>query len=287
MRGSLLMVVAMACFAVEDALIKTLGGAVPAAQILWVLGGGGALVLALWLRLSGRPLWVRGLGRPRVMMRTAADGLGGMMFVPALLLAPLSLVSAVIQATPLVVAMGAALVLGDRVGPRRWAAILAGFAGVLLILRPWGAAFDPYVLLAVGGMLMLSVRDLATKGLPPDLSGAHLSMLAFAAFVPAGAILHLALGIAPVWPDPREAGTLALCLAIGLGGYVTIVAATREGDAAVISSFRYSRMLFALILAVAIFGERPDAWTLLGVAVVVAAGLYTLIREARLRASPS
>ncbi|MBM2576434.1 DMT family transporter [Jannaschia sp. Os4] len=286
LRGCALMVGAMACFALEDALIKTLQGAIPAAQILWVLGGGGALVLAAWLRATGRPLWLPGLAHRRVVLRTVADGIGGAMFVPALLLAPLATVSAVIQATPLVVAMGAALFLGMRVGPRRWAAILVGFAGVLLILRPGGDSFDPYVLLAVGGMLMLSVRDLATKGLPPDLSGAHLSMLAFAAFVPAGVALHLALGVAPVRPSGGEAATLAACLAIGLLGYVTIVAATREGDIAVISSFRYSRMLFALVLAALMFGERPDRWTLAGVGIVIAAGLYTLIREARLRASP-
>ena len=281
LRGCALMTASMACFACEDALIKSLGGRVPAAQIIWMLGLGGTFALGALLLARGRALWAPGLGGRRVALRTLADAAGAAMFVPALVLVPLATASAVIQATPLVVALGAALFLGQRVGPRRWAAIAAGFGGVLLILRPGGAAFDPAVLLAVGGMLALAVRDLATRGLPPTLSGMHLSMLAFAAIVPAGAALQLALGQPVVAPTAPQWAILGGCLAFGLTGYVAIVGATRAGDIAVVSSFRYARMLFALALAALFFGERPDAATLAGIAVVVAAGLYTLVREAR------
>ena len=283
LRGCALMCVAMGCFAVEDAFIKTLGGDIPAAQIIWTLGIGGTVVLAAVLRLQGRPLWVHGMARPAVLLRSAADAVGAAMFVPALVLVPLATASAVIQATPLVVAMGAALFLGLPVGWRRWAAIATGFGGVLLILRPGGAAFDPAVLLAVGGMLALAVRDLATRGLPADLSGVLLSMWAFAAIVPAGLALQWALGAPIVVPDATQWAILGGCLSMGLLGYVAIVAATRAGDIAVVSSFRYARMLFALIIAAVAFGERPDLATLAGAAIVIGAGLYTLIREARLR----
>ena len=283
LRGCALMVVAMGCFAVEDAAIKTLGGRIPAAQIVWMLGLGGALTLALVLIARRQPLWVPQLASPRIVLRSLADAAGATMFVPAVVLIPLATASAVIQATPLVVAMGAALFLGQRVGWRRWTAIAVGFGGVLLILRPGADSFDPAVLLAVGGMLALAVRDLATRGAPPALSGLLLSMVAFAVIVPPGLALQAVLGQAVVAPSAVEWATLAGCLAFGLLGYVAIVGATRAGDIAVVSSFRYSRMLFALLLAWLLFGERPDGPTLAGIAIVVGAGLYTLIREARTR----
>ena len=141
------------------------------------------------------------------------------------------------------------------------------------------------MLLALGGMLGLAARDLATRRMPAIISGPRLSLHAFAALVPTGIILQL-LQAAPVrLPAAAEVGILALCVGIGMAGYLTIVAATRAGDISVVSSFRYSRMLFALAIGMAVFGERPDATTILGVAIVIASGLYTLVREARLRAA--
>lgn len=283
LRGAALMVAAMACFAVEDALIKGLAGAIPPAQIIWMLGLGGAAAFAVWLQASGQRAWSPLYLHRHVLMRSGFEVCGTMCFVSALALIPLALASAVIQATPLVVAVGAALFLGATVGWRRWLAISVGFAGVLIIIRPGGTAFEPATLLAVGGMLGLAARDLATRRMPAQVSGARLSLHAFAALVPAGLALQALQGRSVVVPDAGQFGILALCVGIGMAGYLTIVGATRLGDISVVSSFRYSRMLFALIVGGLAFGERPDRWTLIGVAIVIAGGLYTLIREARLR----
>ncbi|WGH78473.1 DMT family transporter [Jannaschia ovalis] len=287
LRGAALMVVAMACFAVEDALIKGLTATLPATQIIWMLGLGGALAFAAWLAATGRGVWSAQYLHRTVLMRSGCEVFGTLCFVSALALIPLALASAVIQATPLVVAMGAALFLGAPVGWRRWAAIAVGFAGVMLIIRPGAAGVEPGVLLAVGGMLGLAARDLVTRTMPGAVSGPRLSLHAFAALVPTGLALQLLLAAPFVMPSGAEIGILAIGVAIGMGAYLTIVAATRMGDIAVISSFRYSRMLFALLLGVTFFGERPDAATLAGVTIVIASGLYTLIREARLRRAAS
>ncbi|WP_179379616.1 DMT family transporter [Jannaschia marina] len=282
-RGAMMMIAAMACFAVEDAFIKGLAGVFSPAQIIWMLGLGGTLAFAVWLALSGKGAWSPLYLHRRVLLRSVFEVFGTLCFVSALAAIPLALASAVIQATPLVVAMGAALFLRARVGWRRWLAILIGFGGVLVILRPGGASFDQATLLAVGGMLGLAARDLATRTMPAEISGARLSLHAFAALVPAGLILQALSGAPVVVPNALQAGILALCVGIGMLGYLTIVAATRLGDISVVSSFRYSRMLFALIVGGLAFGERPDLWTLVGVGIVIATGLYTLIREARLR----
>ncbi len=287
LRGAALMTLAMGLFAAEDALIKGLSGAFSAAQIIWMLGLGGTLAFAAWMAASGRGVWSPVYLQRAVLRRSVFEVIGALCFVSALALIPLSLASAVIQATPLVVALGAALFLGARVGWRRWLAILVGFGGVLLILRPGSDSFDPATLLAVGGMLSLAVRDLATRTIPGTVSGARLSIHAFAALIPAGLILQAVLGIPVATPNAAQLGILALCVGIGMAAYLAVVSAMRAGDIAVVSSFRYTRMLFALLIAFAFFNERPDAATLVGVAIVIASGVFTLVREARLARAAS
>lgn len=285
LRGAVLMVAAMALFAVEDGLIKGLSATFPAAQIIWMLGIGGLATVTMFLKAKRLPLWTPDYLRRRVLLRSGCEMAGSLCFVSSLALIPLSLASAVIQATPLVVAMGAALFMGAKVGWRRWLAISVGFAGVLVIIRPGAGAFEPAILLALGGMLFLSARDLVTRSMPRAVTGLRLSLHAFAALVPGGLALQFALGAPLVIPDTTALAMLALCITIGTIGYLTIVAATRIGDIAVVSSFRYTRMLFALVVGMSVFGERPDRATLIGVAIVIASGLYTMIREARMRAA--
>lgn len=205
------------------------------------------------------------------------------MFVTSLTLIPLTTASAVIQATPLVVAMGAAVFLGQSVGWRRWLAILVGFVGVMIIIRPGMEGFMPATLLAVGGMLGLAARDLFTRGLTVQLSGPQLGTHTFALIVPAGILLTLFRGQALVMPDAREWFILLGAVIIGMIAYLTIVAATRGGNAGIISSFRYSRMIFALIIGYFIFAEVPDAATLIGAAIIIVSGIYTVWRETLLR----
>ncbi|UWQ16582.1 DMT family transporter [Jannaschia sp. M317] len=282
-RGAGLMTVAMALFAIEDSLIKTLSGAFAPAQIVWMLGLGGALAFAIWLRLRGQPLWRSSFLEPQVLIRTGAEAVGSVLFISALAMVPLALAAAVLQATPLMVALGATLFLGVQVGWRRWVAILVGFGGVLIMLRPWSTGFEPAAFLAVGGMVALAIRDLATRRIPVLTSGVSLSLVAFASLVPAGFLVQVIQKTPFIPPDLAQVGILAACVAIGMAGYLCIVAGTRLGDIAIVSSFRYTRMLFALIMAVTFFGERPDGWTLVGVVIVIASGVFTLWREARAR----
>ncbi|WP_373635411.1 DMT family transporter [Yoonia sp. SS1-5] len=282
-RGAALMVLAMACFAIEDALIKSLTSTIPIGQILAAVCAGGLLIFVSWFLIKGIPLWQPEYLDRKVMLRSAFDVAGSVMFVTALSRIPLTTASAVIQATPLVVAMGAAVFLGQQVGWRRWIAIIIGFLGVLIIIRPGMAGFNSATLLAVGGMLGLAARDLLTRALRVSLSGPQLATHTFALIVPAGVLLSLTQGNSWVVPDMRQSLILVGCVVIGVAAYLAIVAATRHGNAGVISSFRYSRMIFALILGVMFFDEIPDAATLIGASIVIGSGLFTLMREARLR----
>ncbi|QIR85571.1 DMT family transporter [Paracoccus sp. AK26] len=283
LRAALLMVLAMAAFACEDALLKGLSGRIPTGQLLAVIGFAGMAVFGLWIAFSPEGLRLRNLLRPQVALRNLCEGVCAITFVTALATGDLSIASAILQAQPLLMTLGAALFLGEQVGWRRWMSIAVGFAGVLLIVKPGTAAFEFSSVLAIIAVVTLAVRDLVTRRLPPEVGSGLLSAGAFGSMGVAGLVL-LAVGAQqPIAPSAGQGALMAATLCFGLLGYITMVIATRIAEIAVIAPFRYSRLLFAMLLAVAVFGERPDAATLLGAALIAGAGIYSMWREARLR----
>ncbi|SNR24697.1 DMT family transporter [Paracoccus sediminis] len=283
LRAAILMVVAMAAFAAEDALLKGLSGGVPTGQLLAVVGFGGMVVFALWVALGPEGMRPRNLLRPAVMLRNLCEGVCAITFVTALATGDLSVASAILQAQPLLMTLGAALFLGEQVGWRRWLSIAAGFVGVLMIVKPGTAAFEFSSVLAIIAVMTLAVRDLVTRRLPPEVGSGLLSAGAFGSMGIAGLALMILGGQEGVAPSAGQGALMAATLGFGIAGYITMVIATRIAEIAVIAPFRYSRLLFALLLAVTIFGERPDALTLAGAALIAGAGIYSMWREARLR----
>ena len=279
LRGAAVMTLAMGLFAIEDAFIKWVSGEVTVGFIILVIGVIGFVLFAAIARAQGHALWSAELATRPVGLRIAGEAVGTLCFVSALALVPLATVIAIFQSGPLIVTLGAAMFLGAPVGWRRWSAIIVGFIGVLIIVRPGTVAFDPYLLLCVGAAIGLSIRDLATRAVPSTVPSMVLAAHGLAAIIPVGGVLLLWTGGSPL---PSGLGLTGLVLALfsGLAGYYAIVTAMRLGDVAVVTSFRYTRLLFGLIIAVVIFKERPYALTLVGAAIVLASGIYTLMREA-------
>lgn len=281
LRGSALMVLAMAGFALEDFFVKLLSVQLPVGQILMMLGTSGCLVFAVFTKLGRGKIFTRVLWTPAVMLRNLGEIIAAVCYVTALALADLSTVSAILQATPLAVTIGAALFMGAQVGWRRWSAILVGMAGVLLIVRPGMDAFDASSIFAIVSVVGLAIRDLATRAIPPSVSSIQLSCYAFGTMVPTGAVMLMFHGdLTPL--EPLNWAYLFGAMVFGVIAYYFIVGAMRIGEVAAVTPFRYSRLIFALILGMALLGERPDMWTLIGAAIIIASGLYTLIREQRL-----
>lgn len=281
LRGALLMTLAMAGFALEDMFIKLLSGAIPVGQILVMLGASGAVVFGLFATAKGQKLFSADMASRAMVIRNIGEVVGTVGFVLGFVLASLSTASAILQATPLVVTLGAALFLGAQVGWRRWLAILVGLFGVMLIVRPGMAGFEPASLWAVLGVLGLATRDLATRAAHTRISGFQMSAWAFGLMAPTGALMMWVMGTAPVIPDTTRLALLACALLVGVVAYYMVVAAMRVGDIPVVTPFRYTRMIFALLIALTVFGERPDALTYIGAAIIIAAGLFTLWRETR------
>jgi drug/metabolite transporter (DMT)-like permease len=149
LRAIALMVLSMAGFAVEDMLIKYIALEMPTGQFLMLIGAGGALIFTLMAWKQGQAVLSADFLRPTIIIRNLGEVIGTLGFVTALVLTPLSSASAILQATPLAVTLGAALFLKEAVGWRRWSAILIGFGGVVAVIRPGLDGFQPASLFAV------------------------------------------------------------------------------------------------------------------------------------------
>jgi drug/metabolite transporter (DMT)-like permease len=274
------MILAMAGFAVEDMFLKSVTAHLPLGQALLIFGLSGMAFFALLTRRRGEALFHPALVSRPMLVRSGFEVTGRLFYSLAIALTPLSVASAILQATPLVVVAGAALVFGEPVGWRRWTAITLGFVGVLVILRPGLDGFSLMSLVTVIGLLGFAGRDLATRAAPMVLSNRQLGLYGLAMLALAGAIL-LAVEGGARWPDATAALQLAAMTVFGIFAYNALTIAMRTGEVAVVTPFRYTRLVFAMILGIAVFGERPDLLTLTGVALIVGAGIYTLLRSRR------
>jgi drug/metabolite transporter (DMT)-like permease len=281
LRGILFMILSMACFAVEDTFIKLLSARLPATQILFSVGFGGALItLALAVTLNVN-LADKILLNKHVISRTIADLFGALFFTSAMVLIPMSLLASILQATPLFVTLGAAILLGEKVGWRRWSAIFIGFLGIIIILQPGYGSFQLVSLLGLAAVLCLALRDVVTRDMATEIPTLTVTFYACLAMGSAGFIAYPFFGT-PIMPTTFEAILLVCAAIIGVTGYFLIVLATRKGDVSVIAPFRYSRLLFSLVLASLILGEMLTLPILLGGLLVVSSGIYTFGRERRL-----
>jgi drug/metabolite transporter (DMT)-like permease len=287
-RGILAMNVAMCAFVVNDSLVKALTAGLPLGEIMFARGlvaTTGLVALCLWT--GDFVAWPR-LANRMVAFRLVGEIGATLFFLTGLMRLPIGITSAIFQVTPLAVAAGAAIFLGERVGWRRWTAILVGFAGVMIIIRPGPEGFDTSALLILGSVGFVVLRDLATARMPPTIP-TFLAALSTSVVVTVVALLLIpfepALSRQPVW-RPITLAEFGLVAGAGVSllvGYVLLTVAMRTGEMATVAPFRYSLLIWAFLIGIVFFGERPDALTLVGAAIVVGTGLYTVQRE-RVRA---
>jgi len=278
-RAVVLMIFAMGAFAGVDTFMKLLTHALPVFEVVFLTSLGGALVFGLMTLLQGQRLWTRAFLAPAVMFRNASEVVGSIAIISALALAPLSLVTAINQSTPLIVTAGGALFLGEAVGLRRWSGVVIGFVGVVVMLQPDGSAGWPGMALAVLAALGMSARDLATRRLPAEVSTVQAGFWGLSSLVLAASAPALIQGWAPLTPwlvFLALSGVLTLVLA-----YYALTASLRLAAASSVAPYRYTRILFALVIGLVILGERPGLHVYLGAALVVGSGLYVFARQRR------
>ncbi|MGB3315213.1 MAG: DMT family transporter [Albidovulum sp.] len=278
LRGALFMTLAMAAFAINDSCMKAVTADLPLAQAIFLRGALAAAALGLIGLYRGRlRLRFARSDAQRLGLRSLGEVAATLIFLTALRHMPLANLSAIMQALPLAVTLSAALIMREPVGWRRMAAIGVGFCGVLLIVRPGTDGFDRWSLLALVSVAFVVVRDLSTRRLSPDVPSVSVAFLA-AISVTISAVFLLPFS------DWAVVGPTQSMLIIGaatflIAGYLLIVMAMRVGEIGLVAPFRYTALLFSIVLGWAAFSELPDAITLMGAAVIVATGIYTFYRE--------
>jgi S-adenosylmethionine uptake transporter len=281
-RGVFLMMAAMASFTLNDACMKAVGEELPLFQAILLRG----VLTSLLLLALARAMGGLRFDLPRrdwglVGLRTVGEIGAAYFFITALFHLPLANVTAIIQTIPLAVTLAGALFLREPLGWRRFTAILVGFGGVLLIVRPGTEGFTVYSVYALVSVVFVTLRDLATRRLSPGVSSFTVALSSAAGVALFGGAGALTQEWVPVSP---EAGLLLAGASLFIvGGYMFSVMVMRVGDLATVAPFRYTSLLFALLLGLVFFGEWPTGLTLLGAAIVAGSGIYTLLRERHLR----
>lgn len=281
-KGALLTVAATVGFTLNDAFMKALSDELSLSQALFLRGLAVTFLLAAVGQAVGALRWPPDrTDRHMLLLRGLADTVATYFFLSAVFNMPLANANAILQALPLTVTLGAALFFSEPLGWRRLTAIGIGFLGVLLIVRPGMEGFNVYGVYALVAVILITVRDLSARKMSPRVS----SLLA--ASVTSG-MVTLAFGAAAIFGQwnpvsPLAAAQLSGAVVSIFVGYFFAVAAVRVGEIGAVAPFRYSALVVALLVGVMAFDEWPGPLALLGAAVVVASGMFTLMREAALR----
>lgn len=281
-RGAIYMSIAMAGFGFNDMLVKTATKTLGTGEIILIRGAISSLLIFLLALRMGALRPIRTIRHPMLAFRVLAEVTATFTYIYALGQLPLANAGAILQFLPLAVTLGAAIFLGEPVGWRRWGAIIAGFIGVLLIIRPGPDGFSLASFLALGCVFAAAARDIATKRLPQGIPTVFVTLMTSLAVTVGAGIFIQPLG---GWHTPSGFEVLvlslsAVCLMIG---YLALISAMRTGEISFIAPFRYTYMIWALALSFTVFGDLPDILMLAGCAIVVASGIYTFYRENRRR----
>jgi drug/metabolite transporter (DMT)-like permease len=275
------MSVAMAGFVLNDTMMKLVFADLELFQSIFMRGLLLSLLIAV-VALRRHQLLYRPTPADKRMLGLRVIGEIGsaVCFLSALYHMPIANATAIIQAIPLAITLAAALFFGEQVGWRRYSAIAVGFIGVLIIVRPGAEGFTVYSFWAVASVGFMVLRDLATRRFShaiPSLYVAFMTAILTAAFA---GVVALTRDWQPL--TPHHLGLLSASAGFLFFGYLFSIKAMRMGEVAFVSPFRYTVLIWAIILGIFVFGEFPDEWTLIGAALVVVMGIYTFYRERRL-----
>jgi len=280
-RGVIAMTGAMASFVVNDALVKYVSQSLPGAQLIFIRGMFATILLLgiAWAMglLHGPGSRVREVLHRPVLIRSALDAAATLVYLTALFHLPLANATAINMATPLFIALLAVLWMGERIGPARWLAITAGFAGVLLIVQPRADGFNGYSLLCLFGTLLHAARDLFTRKIHVDMPSILITVGTAVSVTLLAGLTSLLQGWKPF--SVIQLGLLAAASVFLSGGYFLLIRAMRAGEISLVAPFRYTGLLIALGIGFVIWDEIPNAVAWGGIALLVGAGLYMLLAE--------
>lgn len=280
-RGILLLIAAMTGFIANDTFVKLASDDIPIPQIIVIRSLIALPIVLLFCWYQGVLRNLLELGDRFLWLRTIGEIGGNATFLTALARLDLATIIAISQLTPLAVTAAAALFMGEKVGIRRWSAIAIGFLAVLLVIRPGLEGFNVWSLLALSCVGFVVLRDLSSRAMARTVEPLTVTVVSLVTLVPLG----LALSAFEPWQTVTmrawaycagSAATLSVA-------YVLVVHAMRHGEISVVAPFRYVVLIWAILIQIAVFSTWPDAFTLIGSAILVATGIYTVYRERKVK----
>ncbi|GAA3861226.1 DMT family transporter [Celeribacter arenosi] len=282
-RGALLMAGAMAAFTFNDSFMKALLVDIPLSQALLMRGVLNVLMVFVAVAPFVDPVTVTMPRRDWVLivLRSFMEVGVAFTFLHAITTMPLANATAIMQTMPLVITIASALVFRDPLGWRRILAIIVGFCGVLLIVKPGTDGFSAGALWALAAVVAVTIRDLSVRGMSSAASTSTVTLCAVLAVVVVAGLSTL--GEDWVQLSTKNWGQLmgtAICVTVA---YVLSVVVMKVGEISFVSPFRYTALIWALLVGFFAFGEWPAISSLVGAAIIAATGIYTVIRETRLR----
>ncbi len=280
-RGAIALLFAMAAFVVNDALMKRLTEMMPVSEALLLRGGLTSLVMASALPfLAGWGGWAM-LRDRNVLLRSIFEALSALTFITALSQLPLGTVTAISMASPLLITVIGALWFNEGVGWRRWLAALVGFGGTLFIIRPSVEGINGYAVLAFLCCFVVAGRDVMTKRIGAKIPVVVIALGAALSITLVSGALSLTNLYDP-WTTPSATAWLLLAgsTVFVIVGNVLVVYAFRDVEVSVVAPFRYTVIIWALLLGWIGWGHTPDLLAVIGMSLIIGSGLYTLHREA-------
>ena len=277
-KGIILMLISMASFAVGDTFVKISGAFLSPAQIMFFLIAGGLIIFAIIAKFKGETLVDRRACSSVLLIRYCAEMVGLVAMIIGLTKIPLSVVGTVTQASPILVAAGAVIFFKEVISWRRWTSIFIGFVGVVLVIQPGGQNLDYAVIWAVVALVAFSIRDLVTRLTPPDIPSSSIATFTMIAAFPFTTAWVFLSG-EKFFPPEMDWAVVSSMIILGSFGYLLLITSLRLGELSAIMPFRYSRIVFLLILGFLVFGERPTASMLIGATLILISGVYIMWRE--------
>ncbi|MCP4071924.1 MAG: DMT family transporter [Hyphomicrobiales bacterium] len=282
-RGAVLMTLAMAGYGINDIIVKHAAASLELGQTLLIRGLFATLFIWLLARATGGLSPIRAVFQPAMIFRASAEMLATITFLLALFNMPIANATAILQASPLAVTLGAAIFFGEKFGWRRTAAIIIGFIGVIVVIRPGMEGFTIYSIAALTAVFFITIRDLSTRFISKKIPTLFIALFSSILVTMVGGGLSIFENWVHV--DMVSVGWLILASGFLILGYFCIAGAMRVGDIGVIIPFRYTILIYAIIAGIIFFDEIPDLMSIVGSLIIVGTGIFTVYRERLFRES--
>ena len=276
--GALIMTICMSAFVLNDAFVRLAGDSLPLAQILFIRGLITTAVLLFFAIYGGVfSLTISKKDKWRIFFRSIAEGFTAYFFLTAVMNMPFANVTAILQILPMTVTLAAAFVFKEKVGVFRSLLIIFGFLGVILIINPSADGFNLYAIYALIAVVLITTRDLITRKLSSEVPAILPTVSASIGVLLFSVILLINTPLQPL--NTQNSLFISLAAFFIIFGYYTAVLVMRIGEISFISPFRYTAILFALILGLVFFDEKPDIIAFVGIVIVMLAGIVLMMRN--------